>query len=117
MFAFKWLHKLIRHYDRQINEELFQSDLRCFERIERHNQQIYEYLEQNDRVISVKRTELRPCYDSTWEVRILLDNRVVEGKIVRVDSETPLNLAVELLNVDSIEALKALDERDKIYYD
>jgi hypothetical protein len=100
-----------------MDEFEYQCEMKSFSRLEKLDQRISDFLERSDRVISVKRVELRSFYDSTWVVQMFLDGQLVERCIVRRDIENYLNFATELLKVDSIEALKALDERDKIYYD
>jgi hypothetical protein len=117
LYVFKWLYKLSKRFSKEMDEFEYQCEMKSFGRLEKLDQRISEFLERNDRIISVKRVELRSFYDSTWEVRILLDGQIVERRIVRRDVEHYLDFATELLKVDSIEALKALDERDKIYYD
>lgn len=74
-------------------------------------------MEQNDRVICVKQVEFRQCYDSTWEITMLLGSQIMTRQIVRRDTESHLRLAKILQDIDTLEALLALDERANIYYD
>lgn len=65
--------------------------------------------------ISVIRTELRQCYDSTWTV--ITPHFVVS--ITRTDNETAERLLDEILALPSFtkQDILALDEKDQIYYD
>ena len=65
--------------------------------------------------ITVVRTELRWCYDSTWA--IITPHFTVN--ITRTDSETAEFLLDEILSLPSYtkETIKILDQKDRIYYD
>lgn len=65
--------------------------------------------------ITVVRTALRWCYDSTWVV--ITPHFTVT--ITRLDCETAECLLDEILTLPFFtkEAIKTLDKKDKIYYD
>lgn len=83
--------------------------------LERYKKDAEEYLRTNDRVLSMKRTRLTPCYDSHWEVEILLGGEVVKRNLVRHDWETALSLGYCLMQVGTPAELAALN--CNIYYD
>ena len=66
---------------------------------------------------AVEKTEERMCYDSTWVITLLADSEEHKVKIVRRSWEERLSLLYLLANTKTAEAIKALDERDNIYYD
>lgn len=78
---------------------------------------VEQFLGKNDRIISLRIISFRPCYDTKWEVKMLLDGIVITEQIVRRDTENHINLAKVLLSVNSVNELKALDEHDLIHYD
>ena len=48
---------------------------------------------------------------------MLLGSQIMTRQIVRRDTESHLRLAKILQDIDTLEALLALDERANIYYD
>ena len=66
------------------------------------------------KIKSIKCLEVRKFYDSTWEIE-LKSGEVC--KIVRDDLETEEELRTAVEKCDTVEDIKNLDMRMKIYYD
>lgn len=86
---------------------------------ETENEQLVfdELLANTPHIVSLTKTEERMCYDSKWEV-VYLDNGVeMVTVITRHDFEKRVDLLRELASADTLDAIAALDERHRIYYD
>ena len=59
----------------------------------------------------------RQFYDSTWKVGVVIDGNEVEVKIVRDFMEKRTELLRLLEKATTVEAVRALDERNTILYD
>lgn len=79
--------------------------------------------EKNGIKITVKRTEVRMFYDSTWEVTVEINKdgktESVKTRLIRFDDENAQNLVDEIQKLDSytVDKIRGLDEKHKIYYD
>lgn len=72
-----------------------------------------ELLSNNSFIVDIEKIDERKFYDTTWLVTTL--NGSV--KVVRYDDETYANFCSALSCVQTMEEIKALDERNSIYYD
>lgn len=79
--------------------------------------------EENGVKIIVKRTEVRPFYDSTWDVTVEInkngETETVKTRLIRFDNENAQNLVGEIRKLDSytVDKIRGLDQKHKIYYD
>lgn len=68
----------------------------------------------------IKRTEMRPFYDSTWIIVINNKNtgKSFQCEVVRRDDETIEGLMQELRTIHLVESeIMALNKKNTIYYD
>lgn len=68
-------------------------------------------------VLYVTELEVRIGYDSTWGVIVVDEEGVHDIRLTRYSGESKTNLLKLLENCHSINEIKALDVKGKIYYD
>ena len=66
------------------------------------------------KIKSIECIEVRKFYDSTWKIEF---ENGLDCMLTRDDLETEQELRKDIENCDSVEEVKSLDMRHKIYYD
>lgn len=87
-----------------------------FKKKKEREEELYQEVIEKTPIASFFQVECRPFYDQTWVIR-LKDNTAT--KVVFMVESTFESICDSLLSLEdySIESIKALDERNKIYYD
>ncbi len=68
-------------------------------------------------VYNINRTACRPFYDSKWAITGTENGSDFSLSITRYDTETLNRLFDKISEATSVSEIRALDMRDKIYYD
>ena len=76
---------------------------------------------ENNVCLLINRKNVRPFYDSEWEIKVSKHDNAFACNIVRMDDETASNLAklIHKMPYEEItkEFIMSLDQKNQIFYD
>ena len=71
----------------------------------------------NITIFNINRVAYRPFYDSKWEIAGTENGSDFSLSITRYDTETFSRLFEKICEISSVSEIRALNMRDRIYYD